>query len=395
MALESCPWLQGGSGRAGVWACNDGNTTDDAWGSSPPPPYCCPNPCPYCTLTPSLPRCNDRGGRAKCPREFPEMCAQPRVCAGGLAFCCSVDCKQYGGQRLCAGTGGLQVLRCRDERWRSCEPQPLLPIVARHRYYVSSQLQWRWVQMDLEEGWSEIRRACAQRSSARWAAARAPARAHAARPRDGAAGARRAGSTTCATARCWARTAPTSARCAPHAAPLLKPLPTLDLLPWNHRDTPHTPRERGPTRGARGAGRVERDRAGRHAVPAVPRGQAVRRRVRPLLVLPARRGLGPSERGLPRVCGRRVCASRLRGVRRAPGLRARGLCRALRRLRRGEPETEQALRVARAADLRGRRRPPNRRPRRLRALPRGALPSRRVRPRPVLPRAAGALAAAR
>jgi len=24
--------------------------------SSPPPPYCCPYPCPYCTLTPSLPR---------------------------------------------------------------------------------------------------------------------------------------------------------------------------------------------------------------------------------------------------------------------------------------------------------------------------------------------------
>ncbi|KAJ1475935.1 hypothetical protein T484DRAFT_2024348, partial [Baffinella frigidus] len=131
-AISSCPWLQGDTAIPGEWECLDG-TRGDAW------------------------TCNEHGGRGKCPANFPEMCAQPSVCAGGLAFCCSIDCAGYGGQRLCPATGGLQVLLCRDTRLRSCQPQPLLPLVSRTRYYVSSQLQWRWVEIDMPEGWSEIR----------------------------------------------------------------------------------------------------------------------------------------------------------------------------------------------------------------------------------------------
>ena len=44
--------------------------------------------------------CNDHGGRAKCPKNAPMMCSEKR-CAGGTDFCCSTDCKDAGGPRVC------------------------------------------------------------------------------------------------------------------------------------------------------------------------------------------------------------------------------------------------------------------------------------------------------
>ena len=44
--------------------------------------------------------CNDRKGRAKCPLNHPYMC-NSKTCAGGTAYCCEVDCKDFGGNRTC------------------------------------------------------------------------------------------------------------------------------------------------------------------------------------------------------------------------------------------------------------------------------------------------------
>ena len=48
--------------------------------------------------------CNDNGGRAKCPRNFPIMCAK-KLCAGRKAFCCAIRISicntSYGGPRPC------------------------------------------------------------------------------------------------------------------------------------------------------------------------------------------------------------------------------------------------------------------------------------------------------
>eukprot|EP00960_Hanusia_phi_P070559 767335-Hanusia_phi.AAC.8 len=98
------------------------------------------------------------------------LAVQPNLCAGGLAFCCSIDCSTFGGPRLCPGSGGLQVLRggggecarrrdaagkvlvCRDERVRTCKPVPLRPLPFHSRFYVSSEMQWRWVEFDVPAG---------------------------------------------------------------------------------------------------------------------------------------------------------------------------------------------------------------------------------------------------
>ena len=64
---------------------------------APSPPYCCPYPCPYCTLTPSLPsrllaprghdaRARDKRAmsRADARRLFREVCAARGAAAGLL-----------------------------------------------------------------------------------------------------------------------------------------------------------------------------------------------------------------------------------------------------------------------------------------------------------------------
>jgi len=53
----------------------------------PPPPYCCPFPCPYCTLTPSLVPTGRRaweavGGRGRRRHRPPPRLPHPRDCAG-------------------------------------------------------------------------------------------------------------------------------------------------------------------------------------------------------------------------------------------------------------------------------------------------------------------------
>ena len=49
--------------------------------------------------------CNDHEGRAKCPLNYPYMCAQEDGCAGGQDYCCETSCNYYGGYRLCNGQG--------------------------------------------------------------------------------------------------------------------------------------------------------------------------------------------------------------------------------------------------------------------------------------------------
>ena len=50
--------------------------------------------------------CNDHGGRKQCPLNTPIMCAEKK-CADGIDHCCSTDCNDAGGPRLC-GTYVLQ-----------------------------------------------------------------------------------------------------------------------------------------------------------------------------------------------------------------------------------------------------------------------------------------------
>ena len=47
--------------------------------------------------------CKTHGGRAKCPANYPAMCAQPLCAAGGTDYCClaKAACSHYGGIRPC------------------------------------------------------------------------------------------------------------------------------------------------------------------------------------------------------------------------------------------------------------------------------------------------------
>ena len=84
----SCPWVTGNTGADNLLECMDGysctaddtNHTDSSW-------QCC----------------NEHGGRAKCPLNYPKMCASMQ-CGNGTAFCCEVDCAEYGGDRQCCKT---------------------------------------------------------------------------------------------------------------------------------------------------------------------------------------------------------------------------------------------------------------------------------------------------
>ena len=57
--------------------------------------------------------CNDHGGRARCPKNTPMMCLEKR-CAGGTDYCCSTDCKDAGGPRVCEA----QALLLINDRFR-------------------------------------------------------------------------------------------------------------------------------------------------------------------------------------------------------------------------------------------------------------------------------------
>ena len=45
--------------------------------------------------------CNEHEGRAKCPLNYPNMCNY-KTCADNTAYCCEVDCKDFGGKRTCS-----------------------------------------------------------------------------------------------------------------------------------------------------------------------------------------------------------------------------------------------------------------------------------------------------
>jgi len=131
-AADACPWLNGDTGSVATWRCVDGTVANTSYG------------------------CNEHRGRSLCPSNFPRMCGQPNQCAGGLAFCCSVDCAAFGGPRLCPASGGLQVLVCHNTRVRRCQPMPIRALPFKDRFYVSSQLSWVWAYIDVPEGWAEI-----------------------------------------------------------------------------------------------------------------------------------------------------------------------------------------------------------------------------------------------
>ncbi|CAD7965311.1 unnamed protein product [Amoebophrya sp. A120] len=65
--LVRCPWLEGSS-RDGYLECNDGSLQQVRGGG--------------------WNRCQDRGGRKRCPKNQPVMCAKPNDCVGGTDYCC-------------------------------------------------------------------------------------------------------------------------------------------------------------------------------------------------------------------------------------------------------------------------------------------------------------------
>merc|ERR1719204_2762831 len=79
-----CPWTEV-TFRDNVLECNDGKYVDIAasgWDG-------CIDPNDY------------RGGRAKCPPNYPKMCNEPCFSSGtdGADWCCATSCDAYGGLR--------------------------------------------------------------------------------------------------------------------------------------------------------------------------------------------------------------------------------------------------------------------------------------------------------
>jgi len=95
--------------------------------SPPPPPYCCPYPCPYCTLTPSLPTGPGRAARHALRRAPGAWAAAPngaRVPRGGLrAWGC------LRGRGVCRACG-VQAAPSRPPpprtKWTRRVPHPVL-----------------------------------------------------------------------------------------------------------------------------------------------------------------------------------------------------------------------------------------------------------------------------
>ena len=75
-----CPWSSPTS-QDFVLKCKDGTFCD--------------------TLVNGWTCCNNKGGREKCPKNYPLMCAQPNCAAAGTDYCCVTDCTYFGGVRQC------------------------------------------------------------------------------------------------------------------------------------------------------------------------------------------------------------------------------------------------------------------------------------------------------
>ena len=83
-----CPWLKSTVPADDTLGCADGTTcTGPRWWSC----------------------CNSRGGRARCPRNLPVMCARANGCDQGQDHCCETDCSAQGGVRGCPATRGDQT----------------------------------------------------------------------------------------------------------------------------------------------------------------------------------------------------------------------------------------------------------------------------------------------
>jgi len=91
--INSCPWTDGDSGEDMILECMDGTRCvafrevgdSDGWAC-----------------------CAEHGGRARCPRVLPFMCAESNSCADGTAHCCArhaADCDAQGGLRGCEADG--------------------------------------------------------------------------------------------------------------------------------------------------------------------------------------------------------------------------------------------------------------------------------------------------
>lgn len=81
-APGSCPWTTP-TAQANVMQCNNGETCNGAlhtWN-------CC--------------NFGNRNGRARCPSNWPLMCAQANCAAGGTDYCCMTSCVSLGGLRQC------------------------------------------------------------------------------------------------------------------------------------------------------------------------------------------------------------------------------------------------------------------------------------------------------
>ena len=82
-----CPWIDlGPTDGNNLLGCFDGsfcNGSDEGWSC-----------------------CNERGGRARCPRNLPNMCITPNECGGD--YCCEVDCMAENGvtNRPCPASPG-------------------------------------------------------------------------------------------------------------------------------------------------------------------------------------------------------------------------------------------------------------------------------------------------
>lgn len=94
---KECPWLVGTSGTDFLFECADGTSCGDN--------------------TEDKDCCNDKGGRVKCPQNYPYMCNEPcPLCdPEGVSFSCqTTTCNANGGHRTCHSGEG----RKGGKRWK-------------------------------------------------------------------------------------------------------------------------------------------------------------------------------------------------------------------------------------------------------------------------------------
>ena len=66
--------------------------------------------------------CKDKGGRTKCPKNWPIMCADKSCSPDGTDYCCYDDCGKYGGPRKCEQEGKftrpyMNITRNETKKW--------------------------------------------------------------------------------------------------------------------------------------------------------------------------------------------------------------------------------------------------------------------------------------